>query len=798
MALAVLSIDLEARLAKFEADMGRASRSLDKLAANAKSSFATVGNVFAGSVLASAAEEAVRGLLALFPQLIEGVAAFQDLAEETGASAAALAQFQTAADVSGVTVQDLAGLMVKLTGNLTKVGDESKGAGAALKALGIPLAEFKALAPDEQIKRLAGAFDQFAEGSGRTAVALALFGKSGAQVLKFFNEYTNGVGANTKLTAEMIEMADRWGDAQAKSRSELTQTAQVIAVQSLPALTALTDGFKEAARATLGLNTATSDLTLSNSLLDWAEAGAIAITTVGESIAKVVKGLQAFSGSIGVVMTDVKFLDDVVGTIGRMGPNQQLPETIERLKGLLAARNDVLTQANERYVRLWNDNGTAASDAIRKSFERMRQSLDPSSQRELARFKSAAAQAAGEKPSLTFNPPDKDGEARDKAFQSFLANLEKQDALAQAQLDNNGKLSESDRRRIELLTDLTDASKGFTLAQQLEGEAAVAAYISKLKQFELDQDLAKTRKATADLEDRAVAARSKDIESLIATNQALADQVEEVGLAGKALEALRVKRLENIKAQETEVLLTLQNAGASEAEIAAQERKIALLERQIGLRGRLAGRTAEVASDPVKGATDALDAYLAKIQESGTATREVVGQSLSLLEDDLTASLAKGRVDLSRTIDYMISEFLRLQVVKPLLNSLFSSLGSGGGSFLAKLFGFADGGAFAGGRPIAFASGGIVDSPHLFKFAGGTGLMGEAGPEAVMPLKRGPGGKLGVVSYGGGGGSTINVVQHVTIQSGVSANEVMAAMEQSKRAAISAIYDAQRRGREVV
>ena len=293
-----------------------------------------------------------------------------------------------------------------------------------------------------------------------------------------------------------------------------------------------------------------------------------------------------------------------------------------------------------------------------------------------------------------------------------------------------------------------------------------------------------------------MAARSKDIESLLATNQALADQVEEVGLAGKALEALRVKRLENIKAQETEVLLTLQNAGASEAEIAAQERKIALLERQLGLRGRLAGRTAEVASDPVKGATDALDAYLAKIQESGTATREVVGQSLSLLEDDLTASLAKGRVDLSRTIDYMISEFLRLQVVKPLLNSLFSSLGSTGGSFLASLFGFANGGAFAGGQRLAFASGGIVDSPTLFKFAGGTGLMGEAGPEAVLPLKRGPGGKLGVTAQGMGGGG-VTVIQNVTIGAGVNRNEVAAAMEQAKRAAVAAIYDAQRRGREI-
>jgi len=62
-----------------------------------------------------------------------------------------------------------------------------------------------------------------------------------------------------------------------------------------------------------------------------------------------------------------------------------------------------------------------------------------------------------------------------------------------------------------------------------------------------------------------------------------------------------------------------------------------------------------------------------------------------------------------------------------------------------------------------FARGGIVDSPTLFKFANGgamqTGLMGEAGPEAIMPLTRGPGGQLGVSNFGGGG--DVNVVVNV-------------------------------------
>jgi phage-related minor tail protein len=62
------------------------------------------------------------------------------------------------------------------------------------------------------------------------------------------------------------------------------------------------------------------------------------------------------------------------------------------------------------------------------------------------------------------------------------------------------------------------------------------------------------------------------------------------------------------------------------------------------------------------------------------------------------------------------------------------------------------------GGVTAFADGGVVSSPTYFPMAGGTGLMGEAGAEAILPLKRGADGTLGVA--GGGGG--MNVVFNVT------------------------------------
>lgn len=82
------------------------------------------------------------------------------------------------------------------------------------------------------------------------------------------------------------------------------------------------------------------------------------------------------------------------------------------------------------------------------------------------------------------------------------------------------------------------------------------------------------------------------------------------------------------------------------------------------------------------------------------------------------------------------------------LGSLIGGGKGGGGlfGFLGSLFGglFANGGVFANGLPIPFADGGVVASPTRFAMAGGrTGIMGEAGPEAIMPLARVRGG-LGV------------------------------------------------------
>lgn len=119
------------------------------------------------------------------------------------------------------------------------------------------------------------------------------------------------------------------------------------------------------------------------------------------------------------------------------------------------------------------------------------------------------------------------------------------------------------------------------------------------------------------------------------------------------------------------------------------------------------------------------------------------GQKLSDVFRDLASNVAGKALDAALT---------------PLTNALAGGVTNAVGGLAGSLvsaFGFAKGGVFSSGQVQPFAKGGIVDRPTLFPMRRGTGLMGEAGPEAVMPLTRGPDGKLGVAASGGAGAQVV-------------------------------------------
>lgn len=147
-------------------------------------------------------------------------------------------------------------------------------------------------------------------------------------------------------------------------------------------------------------------------------------------------------------------------------------------------------------------------------------------------------------------------------------------------------------------------------------------------------------------------------------------------------------------------------------------------------------------------------------------------------------------VDGSSSVEDAFKGMLRNILLDIYQQQVAEPIAKGIGSFLSGLF--ADGAAFRGGRVTPFANGGVVSSPTLFPMANGTGLMGEAGPEAIMPLKRGPNGKLGVEVQGGSSNS-VTVIQNNTFGNGVSKAEINAMMPKIVETTKAAVFDAQRR-----
>lgn len=124
--------------------------------------------------------------------------------------------------------------------------------------------------------------------------------------------------------------------------------------------------------------------------------------------------------------------------------------------------------------------------------------------------------------------------------------------------------------------------------------------------------------------------------------------------------------------------------------------------------------------------------------------------------DALIGAAVKGREadDVFRSLVSRLSSLALDIAFKPLEQGMAGLLQG----VLGGALGFADGGALAQGRVLPFAQGGVVAAPTYFPMAGGNvGLMGESGAEAILPLRRGPDGRLGVAAGGGRGGMNVTV-----------------------------------------
>jgi hypothetical protein len=206
-------------------------------------------------------------------------------------------------------------------------------------------------------------------------------------------------------------------------------------------------------------------------------------------------------------------------------------------------------------------------------------------------------------------------------------------------------------------------------------------------------------------------------------------------------------------------------------------------------------RDAETTTKALESLTNKQDEVLERLDQTRTQAADAFSSFVSSVASGENAFQSLKRTAISALND----------IVKEMFRISFTGRSSGGGLFSGIASGIL--GAFGGGSGLSsgamslmgggklFADGGVVSGATQFPIGYNTGIMGEKGPEAIMPLTRGANGKLGVAASGSGGGVT--VVQNNNFALGVEQTaraEIVKMLPDIKKASVAAVQEAQSRG----
>lgn len=239
------------------------------------------------------------GAMAILSKQASQIADFQGLSEKIGDTASAVQGLKLASDLSDVSLSSVASASVKLTSELAKTQDTSKGAGAAIKALGLDLKDFKNLSPTEQLKAAADAMAGFQDGAGKTAVAVALFGRAGADLIPFLNDLAESGRTNIRLTNEQIKSIDDHQKASARLKSEIESLTQLFAVQALSSANAFTSALSDVGKEIFGVGQGVNGLASNRGVQEFADSAAIFLANVIDIARKTATVFQFLGESVG-------------------------------------------------------------------------------------------------------------------------------------------------------------------------------------------------------------------------------------------------------------------------------------------------------------------------------------------------------------------------------------------------------------------------------------------------------------------------------------------------------------------
>jgi hypothetical protein len=802
MALGV-TVDFNANIARFSQQLDRISGDLGRFEQRAETMSSRVGKAFGALGIGLS----VAGVGAFLKSGIDQLDALNDMADRTGIAAEKLAGFTEATKLADTSMEAFITAANKLSINMGKNRDEFEKLGISAKD------------PAEAFLQLADVFSSIEDPQERAAFGAKALGKSYAEMAPLLmqggaalREQVKAASEASGVTAELTKQAADFNDALDKMTARIG-TLSVRAVGPLlgdlnslvgyfgdlhGSVSVVTRDFDEAGESwkpfETGLNTIIEAIAEFDYYISLATRETAAFFKQTAAIAAL--DFSKFSQIDEQLQLDndnaLKSLNKLYLRVEEGNKNARVDLGTAELSQQILDLNDQVTQTIDRIDNMETANPVfkAVDKALGKNIDQEKQKLEgllKDRQSLLAKYNAPVEEA---KTGSQGNKP------LDEAVNRFVTGgkaVSETHAKAGASMR---KTNQETADSVNRLTDRYDAMvEDFQRAIALNGDNSEAARIK--------YDAASgSLKALTD-------GQKTYLISLASEKDALEKNAE----AYKEREAMIERLTQKFDAPRQDFIGGLGDVqDALNAGIIDENRAKAEFDK-------LGKAYNESFLDPAKKGTDEMSQF------SIQAARNMQDAFAEFLFDPFNSSTGDMVDNFATALRKMAAEAVSAQIFDS-LKGLFSSSGSsapaatsgssssgfldtlaGWGSSLMSLFGSAHGNVFDAGKPVAFAAGGVFTGGNVVPFARGdifnkpttfpmtdgrTGLMGEAGPEAIMPLTRGPDGKLGVRSMGAsGGGQDISIT--VVVQSG-PAPDVRRAAAQGAREALRLMAGASRYG----
>jgi lambda family phage tail tape measure protein len=654
-----------------------------------------------------AAAAVTGGVLALAKSAIDLADDMRDLSQRTGVSIQTLGQFKVAAELSGSSIEGVAKGLNFLNKNMVAAATGGKDAAAAFQTIGVSTkdAQGNLRTADQVFLDVADRFATLRDGPEKAAIAMRIFGKAGADLIPILNLGSKEIqrfGLN--ITQDFADKADAFNDQLGLAGAQVTNLSIQIGSALLPVINGLLAGLSGAVtqigKWIEGLQTAYKENAAFKTSIDVLIGALTALATV-QVFSTFIAGAKAAILITGTLIKALKGLTAANLLAGAAGFLKSKPGLIAALVAGLGVGIDAAFNQGKIVSGITR----GISGALDQAFGMF----------------GAMVPAVPNIPTRQGGVLDVSGLDTGAASASKKSKKDKEEAAKKAR---------------EALADSRDALK------QSQAELRTLKELDPVRKTQLEyEERRQTIRANA----------SRELRDALSVEQEA------------NIQRRRSVEIAKLDVQEQSALAEIYERLGNEA----RDTAIAMLQ---------VADAAQTQRDALAGIGDGITAYLEQIGTVRDALSNLSQQSFKGVEDAIVSLTTTGTFsfrqfalsiveDLTRMVTRMLIIAPLLKFIQGLLpGGTFASANaglSGAGALKSFIPGFAlnaTGNVYGANGVVPFARGGIVNGPTMFPFAKGIGLMGEAGPEAIMPLRRGADGRLGVAASGGAG---VNVIVNV-------------------------------------